>query len=381
MSTRPPAATPPARPAKPVLRWLGRVQWLLIPLLVFVALERKARQWVAQNHWNASFWSRKEQSQRADPPVKYFFLGSSRVAAAVDEKAFEAELGRQLGQPVQALNLGAGYSCLAQDYLYLRNRLRQHPNDVRGGVVFLEAFGGMPEPGEWGGRWFQDGWPELLTPLLRNRDLRGLWLTQMTLEEKMRLSADVLTHNCALLAYRERIGRSLMSAGEDRVVGWATPFFPPPPARGPSAVADLTTAGGIRNDADGVEAAKALAVSLARQDLAHQVPVRDWEKRIVADLVRLVRKGGGQVAFFEMPLHPVQASMYQTDIRRADRAAFREQARRWGTPFLEPDFVSGDEDFPDYWHLRQSRSAEFGVRLARALLADAGEQTASAGRP
>jgi hypothetical protein len=189
----------------------------------------------------------------------------------------------------------------------------------------------------------------------------------MTLEEKMRLSADVLTHNCALLAYRERIGRELMKAGDDWVLGHAAPYFPPAPKKaGP--VADLTTAGGIRNDADGVEAARELAVTIARQDLSCQVPVRDWEKRIVADLVRLVQKGGGTVAFFEMPLHSVQAAMFQTDIRRGDRAAFREQARAWGTPFLEPDFVSADEDFPDYWHLRQSRSAEFGTKLARAWL-------------
>jgi hypothetical protein len=301
--------------------------------------------------------------------VKYIFVGSSRVAAAVDEKAFEAELGRQLGHPVQALNLGAGYSCLAQDYLYLRNRLRNHPDDLRGGVVFLEGFGGKPEPGQWDERWFQDGWPDLLTPLLRNRDLPRLWRTQMTLEEKMRLSADVLTHNCALLAYRERIGRELMKVGDAWVIGHAARFFPPPPPQkkaGP--VADLTTAGGIRNDADGVEAARELAVALARQDLTCQVPVRDWEKRIVADLVRLVRKGGGTVAFFEMPLHSVQAAMFQTDVRQGDRAAFREQARVWGTPCLEPDFVSADEDFPDYWHLRQSRSAEFAAKLAQAWL-------------
>jgi hypothetical protein len=347
---------------------LLRLQWLVIPVLVFAVLELTVRQWAAQNNWNASFWSYKERSQRARPPVKYFFLGSSRVAAAVDEKAFEAELGWQLGHPVQALNLGAGYSCLAQDYLYLRNRLRKHPDDIRNGVVFVEAFGGMPEGGEWSGRWFQEGWPNLLTPLLRNRDLPGLWRTQMTLEEKMRLSADVLTHNCALLAYRERIGTGLMKAGNDWVIGHTNRYFPPPAPRGPAVVADLTNAGGIRNDADGVEAARALAVNLARQDMACQVPVSGWEKRIVADLIHLVRQGSGQVVFYEMPLHPVQAAMFQTDIRKADRAAFREQTRAWGTPFLAPDFVSGDEDFPDYWHLRQSRSAEFATKLAQSWM-------------
>jgi hypothetical protein len=358
------------------LYWLLRLQWLVIPVLLFVVLESRVRQWAAANKWNASFWSVKERSQRANPPVKYYFLGSSRVAAAVDEKAFEAEMGRQLGHPVQALNLGAGYSCLAQDYLYLRNLLRQHPDDLRDSVVFLEAFGGMPEPGEWNGRWFQEGWPELLTPLLRKGDLPRLWSTQMTLEEKMRLSADVLIRHCALLTYRERIGRELMKAGDDWVFGYVAPFFPPRASGTATAVADLTTAGGIRNDADGVAAARELAVNLARQDLACQAPVRGWEKRIIADLVRLVRQGGGQVAFYEMPLHPVQAAMYQTEIRLGDRAVFREQARAWDTPFLAPDFVSGDEDFPDYWHLRQARSSEFATKLARSWV-----QAASADKP
>jgi hypothetical protein len=32
---------------------------------------------------------------------------------------------------------------------------------------------------------------------------------------------------------------------------------------------------------------------------------------------------------------------------------------------LVPDMATSDDDFPDLWHLRQSRSAEFSRSLAR----------------
>jgi hypothetical protein len=187
----------------------------------------------------------------------------------------------------------------------------------------------------------------------------------MTLEERWQLTNELLARQLAVVNNRKKLGTLIMSKGRALVIDALERLLPQPPAA-PAPTADLRSTGGIRTDAEGIENAKKLAVELAKQSLDHQVPQREWEKSIVADLVKLIQQAGGQVVFYEMPLHSVQAAPYQTPLRQADRVAFRQQATEWNCRYLEPDFVAPDVDFPDYWHLRKSRSQEFATKLAEA---------------
>jgi hypothetical protein len=348
--------------------FLARAQWALVPLVVFGLLELRAQRWLRDHECETTFWAWKERTIRPEPPPSIFFVGSSRVAAAIDEQAFEGVVASHFGRPVQTVNYGAGYSVMAQHYLNLRNRVREHPEEMRGGVVFIEAYCGLPEPTSWEGRWFHEVGPQLLLPVLRSDDYLGLWNSTMTREERWHVVCEVLARQSALLHARQKLGEGVFKMGKALVSQVLVRFCPPPP---PVAVAeaDLRSAGGIRTDADAVEKAKQLAVKLAQQEpSAEEAPPLVWDRTVVADLVRLVQAAGGQVVFFEMPLHSMQSAGYRAAAETSDQQTFRALTRAWRTPYLQPDFVAHDEDFPDYWHLRKSRSQEFAVKLADAWL-------------
>jgi hypothetical protein len=349
------------------VRWLAKAQWVVIPLLVFMVIELLTRTWGASHNSGVTFWSWKEQSIRKNPTPHFFFIGSSRVAAAIDAQAFEEVVSRQFGAPVQAINFGAGSSCMAEHYLYLRNRFRKHPNELQGCVIFVETLEGLPETGRWRDRWYLDGSERLLLPLLKAEDLPRLWATGIPLKDRLYLTWSFCSRSSNSLAHRERLGQQFIQKGQQLVVKRLRRWLPEPSA-GPTALADLTTAGGVRNDAESVARNRSLAIEFARRDLACQAPFRTWDGTIVADLVHDVMQAGGKVVFYQIPLHSVQANQYQTEIRRADRGAFEEQSRIWGAPLLDTGFRVPDDDFPDIWHLRKSRSREFTIALAHKWL-------------
>ena len=59
-------------------------------------------------------------------------------------------------------------------------------------------------------------------------------------------------------------------------------------------------------------------------------------------------------------------SPYQTQAAEVRRVRFAADAKRNGVQILHPASTTTDEDFPDHWHLRNSRRAELTVALARA---------------
>jgi hypothetical protein len=355
-------------------RRLRRLLWLVVPLACFGSLEFTARRWQrVQPPVREDIWTAKEHGIRPDLPLNYIFIGSSRVAAAVDDKVFETAMARELGHPVQVVNFGQGYTCMIQHYLNLRNLARKHPEQMRGCTLFIEAFGGMPEASLWNGRWFYPGWSHQLVPLLCSEDLQGLWASTLTAEERLQLNedvrtlTDVLRRHCALLRNRDRMSNELMALGQRLLAKAASKVFRRRPTVPPQ-VADLTTAGGIRNDLDGVQLGRKLALDWAKSMGANQSHCRLGEQSVELDLIRLMKSLGGQVVYFEMPIHSVQAAVFQTPIRRADREFFHGQMSTLGVAYLTTDCVVKDEDLPDYWHLRKSRSPDFTKALARAWM-------------
>jgi hypothetical protein len=350
--------------------WARRAQWLLIPLLVLLGAEsaarRYGRRWARLHPLPQSLWQSQARRIKPDRPLDYIFVGSSRVGCSIDADYFAAQMSRHLGRPAQAINFGIGYSQMQHHYLNLRNYFRNHPGQVRGCVVFIESAGAFPEPTSWQSPWCHPACPDILLPLLRGRDLPRLWKTQPG-PERRRLVLAYLTGKVALLSNRQRIGNAVMRRARGLVVERLNPLSPPPPPAATAAPADLRAAGGVRTDHAGVAFARQLAISLAQNELRCQIPIRGWDGLVIADVVKLVRQAGGRVVFFSMPLHPVQAAaLAETAVRRADHHHFLEKARAWGTPYIEPDIVTGDEDFPDCWHLRASRVAEYTRKLAEA---------------
>jgi hypothetical protein len=369
-----PAPAPPATAVvvKPAAarprRWrrLRHAAWVLVPVSVLAALEVKARRSIPAPSRRDAAWTLSEEVAK-EGPVGYFFIGSSRVACAVDAAAFEAAVAKGQKRRVRAVNCGAGFTLLVQHYLNLRNLYERYPDHLRGCVVFVEAPEGMPGAETWDGTWVHPEMPSQLVSVIAPRDFPGLWAAGMPVEEKTEVTCSYFLRGSVLFTYRQQLGQALWGRCEKAFLraagGPAT--SEEPSNRG---AADLRAAGGVRNDPEGVENARRLAVRLAQDDMAHQAPGPDWDRTVVPDLVHLVHQAGGRVVFYKMPLHSVQAAPYWTALRKREVEQFRGKMAGWGTVFLTPDFSYSDEDFPDYWHLRQSRSPAFTRSLARAWL-------------
>lgn len=341
---------------------IHRSQWVVIPLLLFSMLECAVRFWGSSG---PVFWDIVEQSVQPGA-VHFLFIGSSRVAASIDEKLFEEELLRHRPHPVRAINVGTGYSYLLQHFLGLRNALRRYPDHLRGCVVLVETSGGLPEYStEDGSEWYFDGRPDLLTQVLKLEDLPTMWFSTMLIEDKLHLSFRWLTRGSLLLSRGHGVAVRVLAQTSARLSAMMVSVLPgtqtesPPPA-------DLTTDGGVRTDQEGIVLARRLALESARRELNDQRPLGRWTETVLGQIVALVRQAGGQVVFYEMPIHSVQAAPRRTAIRMEDAASFRAQATVWGTPVLLPKFVFTDGDFPDLWHLKRSRAREFTVALAKA---------------
>lgn len=344
------------------LHQLHRNQWIVIPSLVFLLLECTFRYWGSSG---PVFWDIVEQSVQRGP-VHVLFIGSSRVAASIDEKLFEEELLRYRPHPARAINVGTGYSYLLQHYLGLRNVLRSHPEYLRGCAVFVEAADGLPEYSTVKGKdWYVDGRPELLTQVLKLGDFPKMWVSAMSLDDKWYLSFRWLTRGSVLFARGNGMARKTLTKATEKLIAAITAAWPgmqtesqPPP--------DLTTAGGIRTDQEGIMLARRLSLEEAHRELSDQRPLGKWTETVLGQIVFLVQQAGGRVVFYEMPLHSVQATPRRTTVRMADVQSFHTQAAAWGTPFLTPNFSYTDDDFPDFWHLKRSRAREFTAALAKA---------------
>lgn len=336
--------------------WLHYGQWLLIPLLVLAGAELGARQL-------ASLRTRRSYPEllEAPPPQRLdaIFIGSSRVAAAIDGDAFDRVLSAERGTPFHSLNQGQGHTNLQQHVLGLRLLFRQHPERFEGCTLFFEAPGSLAGPGGWQGQWFHDGRPELLAPLLRKSDLPGFLTSNGDLEAKLEILAIWSMAGARLAVWRRglreallrRLGALSTRAGER--LGWLD---------APEDSSDLSAAGGIRTDEEGIALARQLAERSAARGRAPQAGT--YEDSVLASLLALARENGGELVLFRMPL----SSPFQFEPDPDLAARFANWRQRHGVRLLEPDFRSDDADFPDLWHLSRSRSAAFSEALARAWL-------------
>jgi len=351
-------------------RWWGWGQWLLIPLAVF---------WLTESAFRSAFdrvplWYGAAEWAASEGRVDVVFIGSSRVSAAVNVTSFAREVFVRTGQCPRGLNLGQGYSTDPEHYLGLRNLLTSHPESLQGVVVFVEAAGGLPSSnGGWDTSWVHSAQPWLVVDLLRSQDLLPLWRSRgLAISEKLHLTLRFgLRKVSSALNRRERIREGLLEGG----IGWllhlssghigSNPFMDVPVHYGL-----LGGGGGLRTGREAFSRAREAAFRFTSESLRNEQPIREWGTSVLSDLVQLVRRHGGQVVFFEMPVSSVFGRLYATPLRQEDIRIFREQAKIWGTPVLLPQLAFSDRDFPDLWHLDSRAASVFSEDLARAWVED-----------
>lgn len=287
------------------------------------------------------------------------FVGTSRVAAAIDTAAFGRTMSDSGFPGIRAANLGMGYTTMSEYVIGLRELVRRRPEALKGKTVFLEAPMGLPEFTTWNDDWIVPQGIDPLAAYLPAAKLPDFWRSSPTdWFEKTLVSARVL------FGYRENFSRLRYNI-DSRLIRWLDPVRP---QEGKSA--DLTAAAGIRTDSVGVKVVRDAALSVAASQMKSQKPWRGYDHSILKELVDFIQSSGGRVRIYEMPLSSIQAGPYLTPLRREDRALFAKDLQSWKLDLLHPEFPTTDDDFPDLWHLRKGRSAAFTEALAKAYIAD-----------
>ena len=287
--------------------------------------------------------------------VDFVFAGSSRVAAAIHSEAFAKYVSQQIGAPVRVLNIGRGYTTLAEHDLVLRSLYEQCASSMEGATVFIEAGNGLPDFSTFRDSWVNPDEPWLIVPVIDRHDLVRMWMASDTpwgnkVDVSMRYSFQAVNYIDGKRRSLLWVGDQVVSRLSDRTTG------------GENGAADLSSAGGILTDLASVERARRLAVELASTTFKNS-PRPDWPATVLMDVNALVRRHGGRVVVFRMPLSSVQTRSTTTALP-ADIEAFRRQAVLSDIDYLPIEFATTDEDFPDYWHLRNSRADEFSRRVA-----------------
>jgi hypothetical protein len=297
-------------------------------------------------------------------PVDYIFVGSSRVAASIDEKYFEQAIRQRVGRNVKALNMGMGYCSLADHYFGLRTLLRRNPRNLKGVTVLIEAPLGLPFSETWRDRWvIRGGSPDLLVPYVEFSDLLTFWrLSSDDPKQKLYMTAS----KYLMTVRKEGAIRDRTMMDGDKMT-WAVLEKARLAARSQTP-ADLTSAGGIRTDENQIRFVREAALRNSETETREQHAIRNWDQSVLRSIVELITASGGTVVLFDMPLNSLQLKPLTTELRKIDRQFFEEVADKWGIPILRPEFATADSDYPDFWHLRRSLSAGYTNAVATAYM-------------
>ena len=293
--------------------------------------------------------------EAANGPVDVVFVGSSRVAASIAPEVVGGYLSDSLGTRVKVISAGKGYSTLMLHYFGLQRLYRDHPDNMQGALVLIEAPGGVPVYLEWSDKWVTDTWPTLMGPLL-TRDNVGPFLRESpnTFRAKIyALAADPLR----VVRYARYLQPTLESKFNNRFDS----------AVAPEADADLAGEGGIRTDSAGVALVREEV--LAGTDHKAARDSWNWDNSVLADIVKLVRSHGGEVAFFEMPVSSYWTAGYPPGRRELEATSFHEWAGRNQLEYESfPTFQTTDDDFPDLMHMRKSMRNNYSRSVAERLI-------------
>lgn len=343
---------------------LLRCQWLAIPLLIVFLAEGALRKVEEAN----PLWYGRAEAIAKRQRIDFAFIGSSKVAAAFVESDFNEEMAARLKRRVVSVNLGRGFSSPHLHYFGLRNLLARQPRSLRGITLFVEAQADAPlyqYHKNWKASWVNRQ-PRLLVHLLRWHDLTPFWRSRGTLvKDKVLVTAEFLLSRSRIISRRDRARHEFAAQGRKlfaRIGRWL--LRQPAPAAKPEPL--LQEMGGIATDPLTLASARKTGLRYYRSLAASRRPLlRNWERSVLADIVRLVQGHGGQVCFVNLPAFSLERGAYANPEHQANQRRFRQQLGAWNAALLTPDFSYSDEDLPDCFHLRRSRAGEFTRRLAR----------------
>lgn len=339
--------------------------YIVLPLLAFGILELAVRERPPNPYEHYGYTGAPEEA--AGKPVDLVAVGTSRVLAGILEEELAGELKEQTGRDWHVQNLGAPQRKLVYHYLGLRNLYKEHPDLYKGATVLIEAPSLLPEHMYWRDDWIYPGFAQMFLDNMHVQDLAGLMMTHAPLEQRLDVIIRFAMQWSELFSTRLRTRQDFLNWGTD----FAEEFLDEAAlfdSRQQMINLDINPRGGIRTEF----LHRQLIERIYRQWLEddRETLFRDWQewdKTVLADIVKLVRANDGQVVFFEMPLSSLNDLLYGAEGREEDRASFLAQAKEWGIPVVETSFASTDEDLPDWIHLSRPKAEEFSKVLAKDI--------------
>lgn len=282
--------------------------------------------------------------------VDYLFIGSSRVPATINPDVIMQKVPEKA-----AIVAGRGYSTPGLHHQALKKRVEEFPDYLDGASVFLEYSGSsiydndfsidqlvVFEPADFS----EPAMPHLLIPHLDFRSYRE-FLKESDNSTRVKIKMTFLFFNSAF-----RTSAFI----KERIMKLNNPIFS-------ENSEDLVSEGGIRSD--NVEAAQQKAVEYARieGELLASKPKLSFEildQSSLAHIQDLVTSNGAILYLYRVPLHSLQKEVYNTPHVLENKQIFEGWLASRNIQIVNtPHFKYSDADFPDTWHLSESRRNEF----------------------
>lgn len=296
-------------------------------------------------------WYKEAERLAQSKQIGYIFIGSSRVACSINPVEFTKSV-KDEGSRDRTVNMGRGYSTLVEHCLGVTRIAEAMPDKLKGVVIFLEAPQGIPDFQTWQSDWFNADNPELLAATMGVSDLDAFWSQSSgaDLKTKMLVSAATVSEAIRLRGGWKMLLDNCLHPGRSSVTQSPT--------------------GGIRQDSQGILNARRLAFVLARNEIRNQreINLDNWDTTVLKSLNDRIHSSGGRLVLFNMPISSVQAIVNSTAIGKKNKKNIDDLLRKANIPLIHPVFTTTDDDFPDLWHLRGTRSAEFTRSVAQAYL-------------
>jgi hypothetical protein len=294
--------------------------------------------------------------------VNCLFVGTSRIQAAIVPDRFSQAVHDHSNVPVKTLRASRGYSTLLMHYEGIKYLIDRRPEAMKGSYVFVEAASGLVEPQTWTSRWARPEWPTLLSSHLSLNELWSLWWSG---EDRLKIKALITASQFLETA---RYGALVREKLRQKI---ASLLSPAPQSQAEEDNAQIQKGAGIRTDSAGIALARKKIIPSMKK-WAHvdyeRPPVDspvDWSKSMLASVVETMRRHGGEVILYTMPLSsPAQSVIEESVQLRRERRRLKEWAKANSVPFLKVDFSHTDEDFPDLAHLRKSAAPEYTQKVA-----------------
>ncbi len=291
--------------------------------------------------------------------VDYLFIGCSRVPASINPKIL---MHNDTGSI--AVVAGRGYMTPGIHIQAIENRLAQYPDFLKGSNVFLGYAGSsiytdlysddrlkVYEPEFYSSA---KPMPHLMLPHLSETGIKT-YLKNSKNETKVKREMFLL-----YVSATARCARFLKEKINEKLKG----FLNIQPEQNNTT---LTGDGGIRND--GLELVIEQAIKAAKHDRQTIIDSPELTHETIdsssfAYLYNLIKKNGGELYLYELPLHTIQQEIYTSGRAKKNKNIFNNWLQEKGVKVIKNNgFNFNNEDFPDIWHLRNTRRDEFSQVL------------------